>query len=127
MRVMLLFMQGIRELKRLVHPRAVYTIKLGRKAVSERVVEAVWGFFATYIMLFFLFMLALLMTGMNEVTAFSAVAATLTNVGPGLGDVASNFSSVTPAAKWILVVAMLFGRLEIFTLLVLFTPAFWRN
>ncbi|MFE8731091.1 potassium transporter TrkG, partial [Aeromonas hydrophila] len=75
---------GMRELKRLVHPRAVYTLKLGRKAVPERVVEAVWGFFATYIILFVLFMLALIATGMNEVTAFSAVAATLTNVGPGL-------------------------------------------
>lgn len=127
MRVMILFMQGMRELKRLVHPRAVYTLKLGRKAISERIVEAVWGFFATYIILFFLFMLALLMTGMNEVTAFSAMAATLTNVGPGLGDVASNFSGTTPAAKWVLVAAMLFGRLEIFTLLVLFTPAFWRT
>ncbi|HHQ4774943.1 TPA: TrkH family potassium uptake protein [Aeromonas veronii] len=127
MRFMILFMQGMRELKRLVHPRAVYTLKLGRKAVPERVVEAVWGFFATYIILFVLFMLALIATGMNEVTAFSAVAATLTNVGPGLGDVAANFSGTSAPAKWILVLAMLFGRLEIFTLLVLFTPAFWRS
>ncbi|MDF2403556.1 MULTISPECIES: TrkH family potassium uptake protein [Aeromonas] len=127
MRFMILFMQGVRELKRLVHPRAVYTLKLGRKAVSDRIVEAVWGFFATYIILFVLFMLALIATGMNEVTAFSAVAATLTNVGPGLGDVASNFAGTSAAAKWILILAMLFGRLEIFTLLVLFTPAFWRS
>jgi trk system potassium uptake protein TrkH len=127
MRFMILFMQGVRELKRLVHPRAVYTLKLGRKAVSDRIVEAVWGFFAAYIILFVLFMLALIATGMNEVTAFSAVAATLTNVGPGLGDVASNFSGISAVAKWILILAMLFGRLEIFTLLVLFTPAFWRS
>ncbi|MFM5642293.1 TrkH family potassium uptake protein [Aeromonas veronii] len=127
MRFMILFMQGMRELKRLVHPRAIYTLKLGNRAVPERIVEAVWGYFATYIILFFMFMLLLLMTGLNEVTAFSAVAAAFTNVGPGLGEVSANFGNISPAAQWVLVLAMLFGRLEIFTLLVLFTPAFWRS
>ncbi|MFQ2908889.1 TrkH family potassium uptake protein [Aeromonas allosaccharophila] len=127
MRFMILFMQGMRELKRLVHPRAIYTLKLGNRAVPERIVEAVWGYFATYIILFFIFMLLLLMTGLNEVTAFTAVAAAFTNVGPGLGEVSANFGNISPAAQWVLVVAMLFGRLEIFTLLVLFTPAFWRS
>lgn len=127
MRFMILFMQGMRELKRLVHPRAIYTLKLGNRAVPERIVEAVWGYFATYIILFFIFMLLLLMTGLNEVTAFTAVAAAFTNVGPGLGEVSANFGNISPAAQWVLVLAMLFGRLEIFTLLVLFTPAFWRS
>ena len=127
MRFMILFLQGMRELKRLVHPRAIYTLKLGRRAVPERIVEAVWGYFATYIILFFIFMLLLLMTGLNEVTAFSAVAAAFTNVGPGLGEVSANFGNISATAQWILIVAMLFGRLEIFTLLVLFTPAFWRS
>ncbi|MBL0669043.1 potassium transporter [Aeromonas jandaei] len=127
MRFMILFMQGMRELKRLVHPRAIYTLKLGKRAVPERIVEAVWGYFATYIILFFIFMLLLLMTGLNEVTAFTAVAAAFTNVGPGLGEVSANFGNISPAAQWVLVLAMLFGRLEIFTLLVLFTPAFWRS
>ncbi|WP_287870151.1 TrkH family potassium uptake protein [Aeromonas sp.] len=127
MRFMILFMQGMRELKRLVHTRAIYTLKLGNRAVPERIVEAVWGYFATYIILFFIFMLLLLMTGLNEVTAFTAVAAAFTNVGPGLGEVSANFGNISPAAQWVLVVAMLFGRLEIFTLLVLFTPAFWRS
>lgn len=127
MRFMILFMQGMRELTRLVHPRAIYTLKLGRRAVPDRIVEAVWGYFATYIILFFMFMLLLLMTGLNEVTAFTAVAAAFTNVGPGLGEVSSHFGNISATAQWILVVAMLFGRLEIFTLLVLFTPAFWRS
>lgn len=64
---------------------------------------------------------------MDELTAFSAVAATLNNLGPGLGQVAVHFGEVNDAAKWTLIVAMLFGRLEVFTLLVLFTPTFWRN
>ena len=124
---MLLHMQGMRELKRLVHPRAVYRLKLGKKAISERVIEAVWGFFAAYATIFVLCMLGLIATGMSELTAFSAVAATLNNLGPGLGEVALHFGESTAAAKWIMILAMLFGRLEIFTLLVLFTPAFWRS
>ena len=72
-------------------------------------------------------MLALIATGLDELTAFSAVAATLNNLGPGLGEVAVHFGQVNDAAKWILIIVMLFGRLEVFTLLVLFTPTFWRN
>jgi trk system potassium uptake protein TrkH len=126
-RLMLLHLQGVRELKRLIHPRAVYRIKLGNKALSERVIEAVWGFFAAYAVIFILCMLGLIATGMNELSAFSAVVATLNNLGPGLGTVAPHFANTTDAAKWIMILAMLFGRLEIFTLLVLFTPAFWRS
>lgn len=126
-RLMLLHLQGLRELKRLIHPRAVYRIKLGNKALSERVIEAVWGFFAAYAIIFIICMLGLIATGMDELTAFSAVVASLNNLGPGLGEVAPHFANTTDAAKWIMIIAMLFGRLEIFTLLVLFTPAFWRS
>ena len=72
-------------------------------------------------------MLAMMATGLDQVTAFSAVAATLNNLGPGLGDVASGFMSLSDTAKWISVAGMLLGRLEIFTLLVLITPTFWRT
>jgi trk system potassium uptake protein TrkH len=71
--------------------------------------------------------LLLMATGLNQETAFSAVAACLNNLGPGLGDVGRNFAYINDPAKWILCLAMLLGRLEIFTLLVLFTPAFWRK
>ena len=126
-RVVLLFLQGGRELKRLVHPRAVFSIRLGNKALPDRVVDAVWGFFAAYALVFVVCMLALLYTGLDDITAFSATVACLNNLGPGLGEVAAHYGNINDAAKWILVVAMLFGRLEIFTLLVLFTPAFWRG
>jgi trk system potassium uptake protein TrkH len=126
-RVFLLYLQGIRELNRLVHPRAIYSIKLGRKALPDKVVEAVWGFFSAYALVFVIIMLALLATGLDNITAFSATAACLNNLGPGLGDVASHYGDITDAAKWILTIAMVFGRLEIFTLLVLFTPTFWRG
>ncbi|WDE11930.1 TrkH family potassium uptake protein [Thalassomonas haliotis] len=126
-RVLLLYLQGIRELNKLVHPKAVFTIKLGKKPLPDRVVEAVWGFFSAYAAVFVICMLLLLAAGVDDITAFTAVAACLNNLGPGLGEVASNFASLNDFSKWVLILAMLFGRLEIFTLLVLFTPAFWRS
>ena len=125
-RWLLIYKQGVREIMRLVHPSAEIPVKLGNKAVTYRVVDAVWGFFSVYIVVFGIMMLAMMFTGLDQVTAFSAVAATLNNLGPGLGDVASGFTSVSDTAKWIAIVGMLLGRLEIFTLLVLITPMFWR-
>ncbi|MGP4123837.1 MAG: Trk system potassium transporter TrkH [Sodalis sp. (in: enterobacteria)] len=126
-RILLLYLQGSRELKRLVHPNAVYTIKLGNRALPERILEAVWGFFPAYALVFILSMLAVVATGVDNFSAFAAVAATLNNLGPGLGVVADNFSCMNALAKWILILTMLFGRLEVFTFLVLFTPTFWRE
>ena len=127
MRCLLLYKQGVREVHRLIHPNAEVPVKLGNLAVPQRVVDGVWGFFAVYIVLFMLMMLSLLMTGMDQVTAFSALAASLNNLGPGLGDVAGGYSGIPTAAKWICAAAMLLGRLEIFTLLVLVSRTFWRH
>ncbi|EKE83378.1 TrkH family potassium uptake protein [Idiomarina xiamenensis] len=126
-RVLLLYRQGIRELNRLVHPKAVYSVKLGNRALPNRVIEAIWGFFSAYALVFVVVMLGLLAVGLDEVSAFSATAACLNNLGPGLGSVAANYADVPGLGKWFLVIAMLFGRLEVFTLLVLFTPTFWRS
>jgi trk/ktr system potassium uptake protein len=126
-RWLLIYKQGVREIVRLVHPNAEIPVKLGNSAVPFRVVDAVWGFFSVYVVVFVLMLIAMMATGLDQVTAFSAVAATLNNLGPGLGDVASGFMSLTDTAKWIAVIGMLLGRLEIFTLLVLFTPTFWRR
>lgn len=126
-RVLLIYLQGMREVKRLIHPSAVIPVKLGRDPVPDRVMEAVWGFFSAYVMVFLVFLLLLLATGENFITAFSAVAACLNNLGPGLGGVAANYAGQPDFSKWVLCLAMLMGRLEIFTLLVLFTPHFWRR
>jgi trk system potassium uptake protein TrkH len=126
-RWLLIYKQGAREVARLVHPNAEIPVKLGTTAVQPRVVDAVWGFFSVYIIVFGVMLLAMMATGLDQVTAFSAVAATLNNLGPGLGDVASGFMSLSDTAKWISVAGMLLGRLEIFTLLVLITPTFWRH
>ncbi len=126
-RVLLLYKQGVREIHRLIHPNAILTIKVGKLSVSERVIEAVWGFFAMYVVAFIVMFLLLISTGLDLMTSFSAVGACITNLGPGMGQVASNFSSINDPAKWILCFAMLLGRLEVFTLLVLFSPMFWRR
>lgn len=126
-RVMLLFKQGYREVLRLIHPNAVFAIRINGKALPSRVVGAVWGFFALYVFCFTIMHLILMSTGLDVITSFSAVTATLNNLGPGLGDVAANFGGINNTSKWVLCIAMLLGRLEIFTLLVVLTPAFWRR
>ena len=126
-RVLLLFKQGIREINRLIHPSAVIPIKLGDKPLPERVMDAVWGFFATYVAAYSLMLLALMATGLDQITAFSAVAACMNNLGPGLGEVGAHYGEINDLAKWILCFAMLLGRLEVFSILVLLTPAFWRR
>ena len=90
-------------------------------------IDAVWGFFAIYVAVFSVLMLLVMATGLDQVTAFGAVATCLNNLGPGLGDVAANFAGVNPVAEWLLTFSMLLGRLEIFTILVILTPAFWRH
>lgn len=126
-RSLLIYKQGIREIKRLIHPNAEIPVKIGKEAISHRVVDAVWGFFSVYLIVFAFMLIAMMMVGLDYISSFSAVAATLNNLGPGLGEISSGFSSVPESAKWIAVVGMLLGRLEIFTLLVLITPAFWRH
>ncbi len=126
-RVFLLFLQGRREIDRLIHPKAVYSVKLGERAMPDKVVEAVWGFFSAYAIVFVIIMIGMIATGLDNLSAFTATAATLNNLGPGLGSVAVTYSEVSDGGKWLLVIAMLFGRLEIFSLLVLFSPTFWRS
>lgn len=126
-RVLLLIKQGWREVTRLIHPNARIKIKLNKKPVDRNIIQAVWGFFSIYVGMFIIFMLALMAAGMDQITAFSAVAATLNNLGPGLGEVAANFEKVNDFSKWLLCLAMLMGRLEIFTLLVVLSPGFWRK
>jgi trk system potassium uptake protein TrkH len=126
-RVLIVLKQGLREIQRLIHPNAIIHVKLGSSPIPDRVAEAVWGFFSVYTLVFMVMMIALLATGLDQVTAWSAVGATLNNLGPGLGDVAAHYGDINTTAKWILCFSMLLGRLEVFTLLVLFTPMFWRN
>ncbi|MDX1252722.1 MAG: potassium transporter [Gammaproteobacteria bacterium] len=126
-RILLLYKQGLREILRLIHPNAIIPVKIGERSLPDRVVEAVWGFSVLYMVSFVLLALALMSTGLDAVTAFSGVATCLNLGGPGLGAVTMNFTTVNDFGIWLLSFAMLLGRLEVFTLLVLLTPAFWRK
>ena len=126
-RIMLLYRQASREIRRLIHPHAIIPVKIGGRKTSANVMDAVWGFFFLYVASFVMITIALNGVGVDPVTAYAAAAACITNLGPGLGDVSANYASLSSTAKVILSFAMLMGRLEIFTLLVLFSPEFWRN
>ncbi|HET6655728.1 MAG TPA: potassium transporter TrkG, partial [Gammaproteobacteria bacterium] len=127
LRIHLMTKQALREIQRLLHPSAEIPVKSGGSPVSNRVIQGVLGFVATYFALFAIMMMGLLATGLPPLEAFSGLATCMNNVGPGLGSVAFNFHDVGIGAKWILIAAMLLGRLEIYPLLVLFTFAFWRR
>ena len=126
-RMLILGKQGVREIYRLVHPNAILPIKLNNRQIPERITDAIWAFVGVYLAIFYLMVLLLLASGLDYVTAWSATAAALNNLGPGLGAVATNYADIGSFAKWVLCWGMLLGRLEIFTLLVLFTPTFWKN
>jgi trk system potassium uptake protein TrkH len=128
-RTLLLVRQARRELKLLVHPSAVIPIRIGGNAIPERVVHSVLAFIFLYFGTILVLTFALLATGLDLVSSFSAAVGSVNNVGPGLGAVgpSTNFSGLTDAQTWICTLAMLIGRLEIFSVLVLFTPTFWRR
>jgi len=126
-RIILLYRQAAREIRRLIHPHAVIPVKIGGQKTPGSVMDAVWGFFFLYVATFALGVVLLNATGIDSVTAFAAMAACITNLGPGLADVGAHYAGLNAAAKLILSFAMLAGRLEIYTLIVLLTPAFWRD
>ncbi len=126
-RAILLYKQGMREISKLVHPNALIPIKLGGKPVADNVINAVWGFMSLYILCYVILSVLMVASGSDLVTAFSAVTACLNNMGPGLGEVSQDYTSVSTQGKMILTFTMLLGRLELFTLLVLISPVFWKS
>ena len=126
-RILIMLNHAHKQLIKIIHPRAVVSVKIGSKVVDSSVAESVWGFFSIYVISFMLLLFALLATGLDFTSAFSAIGACLNNLGPGLGEVSANYSSVTSAGKGILAFGMILGRLEIFTVLVLFMPMFWKR
>lgn len=127
LRIMLLGKLGVRQLFHLAHPRAVSVIKLGHRPVPDDVVLTVWGFYVLYIVTSLLLTVASMAAGLDLESALGVTVSTINLLGPGLGDVSLNFATVGPVVKWIGVFGMLAGRLEIFTLLILFLPSYWRH
>ncbi len=129
MRIMLLIRHGYTELFRIIHPHAVTAVKLGGKAVPADTLSSIWGFFILYIGLFVVASLIMASLGLDMISAFASVAASIGNIGPGLGVVGpvKNFFGIPLAGKWVLIFCMLLGRLEIYTVIVLIAPEFWRK
>ncbi|TDR20555.1 TrkH family potassium uptake protein [Marinicella litoralis] len=125
-RMILLFKMSMRELYRLIHPHGKYLVKINGKTVNYRVLDSVSAFFVQFLFLLCVFGIILAGLGENLTTAFSASLACLTNLGPALGDAGSNYASLSDGSKSILTIAMIFGRLELFTLFILLIPAYWE-
>ena len=126
-RVLIIINQAKKEITKIIHPSAVVTTKIGKKVIDASISEKVWGFFTIYVVTFIMLLMLVLSSGLDFESAFSAVGATLNNLGPGLGVVSENYGSLSVVTKMTLCLAMILGRLEIFTLLVVLTPAFWRR
>jgi len=129
MRIMLLLKHAYLELFRMIHPRAITQLKFGKRLVTEDIIKGIWGFFIIYLGLFILSSFVLTALGIDLITSFSAVAACIGNIGPGLGSVGptNNYAHLPLVAKWVLSFCMLLGRLEIYTVIILFVPEFWRK
>ena len=128
-RALVLAKFSLREVSLLLHPNAVRTVKLNRRSISDRTAMAVMAFIFVYFMTVVIFTLGLLASGMDFITALSATIACITNAGPGLGAVgpADNYASLSGLQKWMCAAVMLLGRLEIFTVFILFTPDYWKK
>lgn len=126
-RILIMSQQVVREIYRLIHPNAVLPIKTKKHKIPDRVTDGIWAFFGIYFFIFYVMVLLLLANNLDYITAWSATAASFNNLGPGLGAVAENYADLNTMSKAILCSGMLLGRLEVFTLLVVLSPTFWRN
>lgn len=129
MRIMLLIKCGYRELYRLVHPHAIKAVKIGKEPVPPEILNSILGFFVLYILLFATAVMIMASLKLDLITAIASVAATIGNIGPGLGGVGptDNYAHIPILGKWVLVMCMLLGRLEIYTVIILLVPEFWKK
>ncbi len=126
-RALLLYKQSKREMKRLLHPHAIIPIKFGKQILAEPILQSMWGFISVFIALFLLLMVVFMAFGNDFLTSFSAITASLANAGAGIGQISVSFADLSLSSKWLLIFSMLAGRLEIFSLLILFTREFWQK
>ena len=129
-RIQILYLFILNQLKKIIYPKGVFLIKYDQNSVDERFIASIISFIFFYFVIFFVLAALLSLTGLDFITALSGAATSISNVGPGLGPIIGpngDFSSLPDISKWILTVGMILGRLELFAILVLFLPSFWRN
>ncbi|MBD1132782.1 TrkH family potassium uptake protein [Pelagibacterales bacterium SAG-MED45] len=129
-RIQILYLFILNQLKKIIYPKGVFLIKYDQNSVDEKFVASIISFIFFYFVIFFILAALLSLTGLDFITALSGAATSISNVGPGLGPIIGpngNFSSLPDISKWVLSVGMILGRLELFAILVLFLPSFWKN
>ena len=129
-RIQILYRFIIKQLKNIIYPRGIFILKYDEKPVDQKFMSSIISFIFLYVVIFFLITALLSTSGLDLTTSISAAATSISNVGPGLGDIIGpngNFSNLSNFSKWILSLAMILGRLELFAVLVLFIPSFWRK
>ena len=129
-RIQILYQFILNQLKKIIYPRGIFIIKYDKDNINEKSLSSVISFIYLYIIIFFIITALLSLSGLNFITSISAAATAISNVGPGLGDLIGpngNFSALSDFSKWILSFAMILGRLELFAILVLFVPSFWKK
>ncbi len=129
-RIQILYLFILNQLKKIIYPKGVFVIKYDQSAVDEKFIASIISFIYFYIVIFFILTVLLSLTGLDFITAISGAATSISNVGPGIGPIIGpngDFSSLPDLSKWILTVGMILGRLELFAILVLFLPSFWKN
>lgn len=127
MRALLIYKQGKREMRRTIHPNAIIPIKFGKHSLPEPILQSMWSFISVFIALFLVLVVVFMALGNDFITSFSAITASLSNAGAGIGGIHENFAHLSQSSKWVLIFAMIAGRLEIFSLLILFSPHFWQK
>ena len=126
-RMLLVRRQCAREVHQLIHPKAVMPVRIGDQVLSPEITQAIWTFLTAYIVLFTVILMLMMADGVDVTTSFGATIAAISNSGAGIGQVSSSFLVLSDFSKWALIVGMLAGRLEIFSILVLFSMAYWRE
>ena len=129
-RIQILYRFVSNQLKKIIYPKGIFVMKYDRNPIDQKFISSIISFIYMYLVIFFLLTALLSLTGLDFITAISGAATSISNVGPGLGSMIGpngNFSGLPEISKWILTVGMILGRLELFAILVLFLPSFWRG
>ena len=129
-RIQILYLFIVNQLKKIIYPKGVFVVKYEKNSIDDKFMASIISFIYLYFIIFFLLTAFLSLSGLDFITAISGAATSISNVGPGLGSTigpSGNFSTLPNISKWILTFGMIMGRLELFAILVLFIPSFWRN
>ena len=129
-RIQILYLFVVNQLKKIIYPKGVFVLKYDQNPIDNKFISSIISFIYMYLVIFFVLTALLSLTGLDFITSISGAATSISNVGPGLGSIIGpngDFSTLPDTSKWILTLGMILGRLELFAILVLFLPSFWRN